>query len=125
MLSVRMQREVVLLLLFSLGVPAVLIALVTRWSCGTTCGKDGHTQAQIENAQVGIELFRLEQHRLPDTLQDLVSKPDYVAASKWPPGGYLRKVPRDGWGQPLLYERSETDKQGFKLGSLRSPGSGQ
>jgi general secretion pathway protein G len=49
-----------------------------------------------------IDLFYLDQGRLPASLQELDSRPGN--AKEWPEGGYLKKgVPKDPWGNDYLY----------------------
>src|SRR4051812_44118688 len=64
--------------------------------------KQEETIAVIHAVCGAIDLFNLEQHRLPVQLKDLVERPPYVEKSRWPSGGYLRQLPRDAWNRDLI-----------------------
>ncbi len=75
--------------------------------------------SQIDKAQItkakqdiraiesALKLYRLDNFRYPSTeegLEALVNPPDDPQAQKrWPPGGYLDRLPVDPWGRPYLY----------------------
>jgi general secretion pathway protein G len=65
--------------------------------------KTDSARVQIEALSTSIDLYRLEVGKLPNDLQDLVSKPSGV--DRWN-GPYLRKpvVPKDPWGIEFLYK---------------------
>ena len=52
-----------------------------------------------------LKLYRLDNQRYPTTeqgLQALVTKPSAgPAANGWKQGGYVDKLPKDPWGNPL------------------------
>ncbi len=51
-----------------------------------------------------LEMYKLDNHSYPTTeqgLEALVSQP--AGAEHWAEGGYLRKVPKDPWGQEYIY----------------------
>jgi general secretion pathway protein G len=52
----------------------------------------GHI-AQFETA---IQLFKLQNGRLPNSLNELMNKPP--DAKSWPEGGYMKSIPKDPWG---------------------------
>ncbi|AMV71372.1 type II secretion system major pseudopilin GspG [Desulfuromonas carbonis] len=64
-------------------------------------------QADIKGLESSIGLFKLDNGFYPATeqgLQALVSKPTVGRIpSKYPDGGYLKKVPLDPWGNNYLY----------------------
>jgi general secretion pathway protein G len=63
--------------------------------------------ADIKGLEQSLGLFKLDNGFYPSTeqgLQALVSKPDIGRIpSKFPDGGYLKKVPADPWGTPYAY----------------------
>jgi len=65
--------------------------------------KSDSAKVQIEALSTGVDLYRLEVGRLPQSLDALVSKP--AGAARWN-GPYLRKavVPKDPWGKEFLYK---------------------
>lgn len=80
---------------------------------------------QIESA---LQMYRLDNFNYPSTqqgLEALVSKPSGdPPANNWRPGGYLRKLPKDPWGNPYQYlspgVHGEYDV--FSLGADGKPG---
>lgn len=61
----------------------------------------------IRALESALKLYRLDFFRYPDTeegLDALVTPPtDPEAEAKWPPGGYLDRLPRDPWNRPYVY----------------------
>jgi general secretion pathway protein G len=62
---------------------------------------------QIKNFEEALSLFKLDNGFYPDTeqgLQALVSPPtNGREARNWREGGYLKKVPKDPWGNAYIY----------------------
>jgi len=81
-----------------------------------------HKAAQIQIDKVGnaIELYKLEVGRFPETLEDLVRKPDN--ADNWK-GPYLKKkaLLQDPWERDLVYVQPGEHGR-FDLLSLGSDG---
>ncbi len=79
-----------------------------------------------------LDMYRLENFTYPSTdqgLKALVEKPSgYPPAPHWNPNGYLRKLPKDPWGNDYLYISPGTEND-FDLltlgGDGRSGGSGE
>jgi len=63
--------------------------------------------ADIQAVSNALDLYRLDNYSYPSTdqgLQALVSKPGGSPAAKnWNPDGYLKKMPKDGWGNEYQY----------------------
>lgn len=63
--------------------------------------------ADIQAVSNALDLYRLDNYNYPGTdqgLQALVSKPGGSPEAKnWNSDGYLKKVPKDGWGNEYLY----------------------
>lgn len=63
--------------------------------------------ADIQAVSNALDLYRLDNYNYPSTdqgLQALVSKPGGSPEAKnWNPDGYLKKVPKDGWGNEYQY----------------------
>src|SRR5258706_872750 len=53
------------------------------------------TKAPIENVSQALDIYKLDQNKYPARLEDLMNMPPDVDPKKWPPGGYLKKAPRD------------------------------
>jgi general secretion pathway protein G len=82
-----------------------IIAAVVTVSIG---GKPGEAKAKLTRAALAklkaeVQLFKVEQNRYPQTLQDLVRRPADVDPAKWPAQGYLDELPLDGWERPFTY----------------------
>ena len=63
--------------------------------------------ADIQAVSNALDLYRLDNYNYPSTdqgLQALVSKPGGSPSAKnWNPDGYLKKAPKDGWGNEYQY----------------------
>jgi general secretion pathway protein G len=70
-----------------------------------------------------LEMYKLDNFRYPSTeqgLEALVEQPSgFPEAKNWKPGGYVRKLPEDPWGNPYRYIATD---QGFELYSLGADG---
>ena len=87
---------------------AILIALVAPKMVGRTDqARRVSTKAQIRNIEGALQLYKLDNGIYPSTeqgLEALVEKPNIGEIPKhWKEGGYLQKVPKDGWGNPFVY----------------------
>ncbi|MCI5045680.1 MAG: type II secretion system major pseudopilin GspG, partial [Aquisalinus sp.] len=65
-------------------------------------------RADISTLEVALDQYRLDMKTYPTMaqgLQALVSVPDGVnRAEAYRPGGYIRKLPLDPWGNPYVYQ---------------------
>lgn len=61
------------------------------------------TVAHLKTLRGEVDLFRADQHRLPEKLEDLVVRPAYVDPKAWPTDGYRHEMPVDGWERPYEY----------------------
>jgi len=82
--------------LIELLVVIAILGLVAAVVAMNVAGKDDDarwrlSQTEIRKLKGHIELFKVEQNRLPDRLEDLVAK------------RYLDEMPKDTWGRPLEY----------------------
>jgi general secretion pathway protein G len=80
------------------------------------------TKALIEQISTGIESFKLELNRYPDRIEDLMYMPPDIDPKKWPPGGFLKKLPKDGWDREFIYRRPGTRGQPYDLISYGEDG---
>lgn len=94
-----------------------LIATLVLGRIGGVFGKSQVkvTRAQIEIASHAVERFNMDMNRYPteeEGLEILIEKPS--DEPHWD-GPYFDKerVPKDGWGNPLIYQRDE--KHGFRI----------
>ena len=70
----------------------------------------------------GLDIFKLDHNFYPESLKDLVYMPIYVDPKNWPPGGYLRKEPRDAWKNELIYRVPGTGGQPYDIISVGADG---
>ena len=82
-----------------------IIASIVAVNIGDRSGraKAKLTEAALAKLKADVQLFKVEQNRYPETLQDLIRRPDYVDIRKWPARGYLEEIPHDGWERPFTY----------------------
>lgn len=86
-------------------------------------------QAKVKMAEVNmsslasaLESYRLDNNEYPSTeegLQALVERPE--SARSYPPGGYIKKLPEDPWGNEYVYISPGVDGP-FDLYSLGADG---
>lgn len=63
-------------------------------------------KSDISTIEQALEMYKLQNMHYPSTaegLQALVSRPNSASASDYQPGGYLKKLPKDPWGNPYQY----------------------
>jgi general secretion pathway protein G len=66
-------------------------------------------KADIATLEQAIETYRLDNLDFPADLQALVAAPPGLAnPDRYRPGGYVRRLPQDPWGQPYQYRRQST-----------------
>jgi general secretion pathway protein G len=76
-------------------------------------------KADIATLEQAIETYRLDNLDFPDDLQALVAAPPTLASpDRYRPGGYVRRLPEDPWGEPYLYRRPSVHGGQFDVYSL-------
>ncbi|MCC6740515.1 MAG: type II secretion system major pseudopilin GspG [Planctomycetia bacterium] len=70
-------------------------------------------KGDIKHIADQVKLFKMEQNRYPDTMEDLVTKPSY--AKDWPEGGYLDRVPKDPWGNEYIFRKPADNGKEFDV----------
>lgn len=96
--------------------------LVTQLSGKADRAKVEATKAMIKQVADALDLFKLDFNRYPRNLDDLMIQPPDVDAKKWPPGGYLKKTPRDAWDREFVLRVPGTKGQPYDLVSLGEDG---
>lgn len=86
-------------------------------------------KADISNLENALEQYSLDLYTYPSTNQGLAalsSPPPGVDATLYRPGGYIRRVQNDPWGNPYQYAFPGTRSGGrfdiFSLGADGQPG---
>lgn len=109
--------------LIEMMVVIVIIGLVAAVAVVVLAGradkaKAETTKAMIEQISQACEQFKLNHNKYPESLEDLLRKPSDIDPKEWPTGGYLKKEPKDGWGNKFLYRKPGTNGQPFDLISM-------
>jgi general secretion pathway protein G len=68
--------------------------------------KQVRARADVATIEGALEQYRLQLDRYPTTaqgLQALRTAPSGVDAARYQPGGYIKKLEDDPWGNPYLY----------------------
>ena len=82
-------------------------------------------QQDIRALETALDLYRLDNFRYPTTdqgLQALVTKPDDPAIRNWKPGGYIKQLMKDPWGNEYLYLEPGAHGLAFDLWTLGADG---
>lgn len=83
----------------------------------------GKARADISVLEQAIETYRLDNLAFPDDLQSLVTPPVGLARpDRYRQGGYVRRLPKDPWGQPYQYRRPSAHGGQFDVYSLGADG---
>ena len=85
-------------------------------------------KADIQSLEAALERYRLDNFRYPTTeqgLESLVRKPSGSPEPRnYPPGGYVKSLPQDPWGNDYVYlnpgKHGQVDI--FSLGADGQPG---
>jgi general secretion pathway protein G len=81
--------------------------------------------SQMSSISSALDMFKMDNGMYPDTeegLKALVSNPDadkYPAYSSKP---YMKRVPKDSWGQPIQYIKNGSSFELISFGSDRKEG---
>lgn len=59
------------------------------------------TRLQIRELESAVDMFKIDNGFYPSHLEDLIRRP--ANAKTWPPYGYLKELPRDGWENGFVY----------------------
>jgi general secretion pathway protein G len=119
------------LTLVEMIVVLAIIALVAALIVPNVIGRPDQarvttTQADLRSMSAALKTYRLDNGDYPSTAQGLaalVTKPtgDPVPQN-WQAGGYLERLPADGWGRPYAYRSPGENGAGFELVSLGRDG---
>jgi general secretion pathway protein G len=64
-------------------------------------------RSDLKALATALEIYKLDNHHYPSTqqgLEALVKKPSGIPPSpNWNPGGYLKRLPKDPWGNLYQY----------------------
>lgn len=86
----------------------------------------GKARADISTLEQAIETYRLDNLTFPDNaqgLQALVAAPQGLSQpERYREGGYVRRLPKDPWGQDYQYRRPSTHGSQFDVFSWGADG---
>jgi general secretion pathway protein G len=80
------------------------------------------TKAMIAQVGEALDLFKLDFNKYPERIEDLLTQPPDIDAKKWPAGGFLKKMPKDGWDRDFIYRKPGTKGQPYDVISLGADG---
>lgn len=71
-------------------------------------GRKQTTKANIQNLDSAVRQFKLTTGRYPESLNELVEKPEGMSKDEWG-GPYLQHgvIPKDAWDNAFLYEKKD------------------
>jgi len=113
-------------LLVAIAILGVLGAVVVPalWNYYKGAQKTATIQS-IKALKQSINMYKIHTNKYPGRLRDLVKKPrDPEVAAKWMEGGYLKKEPKDGWGNSFVYKPVRDGNNPYTLYSYGSNGRG-
>ena len=79
----------------------------------------------INSIETALTMFHLDNSKYPGTdlgLTALVTQPTDPSIRHWRPGGYVKRVSKDPWGNDYLYVYPGTHGQEYDLYSLGADG---
>ena len=96
--------------------------MITQISGRADKAKAEATKVAIVQVANALDMFKLNHNVYPRTLDDLVYMPAYVDSRDWPPGGYLKRAPLDGWKNEFMFVIPGTAGQPFDIISYGEDG---
>ena len=112
--------------LVELMVVAVVLTVLAALIVPSVFSRVGKARSKVAAANIAalqnaIELFATEYDRYPESLDDLVTRPEYIAEEDWSPPTIKAKNLIDPWGKQFLY-RQPGDNAPFDLYTLGKSG---
>jgi general secretion pathway protein G len=112
--------------LIEIMVVVVIIGLLAALVVPNLMGRVGQAsvtkaKADVQAIETALTMYKLDNFSYPNSsggLQALVQKPSDDTAPNWKSGGYLKRVPKDPWGNDYQYTLPGTHGSEFDLYSL-------
>ncbi len=104
-----LMELMIVLVIIGVLAAAVTPVLVSR----ADKAKVTRAKGDIKHIADQVKLFKMEQNRYPDAMEDLVNRPSF--AKDWPEGGYLEKVPKDPWGSDYIFKKPADNGKEFDI----------
>lgn len=73
------------------------------------------TKAMISQVCMALDNFKLDHNRYPVRLDELLAPPPDIDPRKWPPGGYLKRYPKDSWDNEFIVRVPGTRGQPYDV----------
>jgi general secretion pathway protein G len=112
--------------LIEIMVVVVIIGILAALIIPNVVGRDDQARAtavknDLRAVANALEMYKLDNFHYPSTdqgLQALVTKPSgFPEAKNYNPNAYLKKIPVDPWGTPMVYINSGDTFELYSLGS--------
>jgi general secretion pathway protein G len=112
--------------LIEIMVVVVIIGILGALIIPNVVGRDDQARVtavknDIRSVGNALDMYKLDNFQYPSTdqgLEALVTKPSgFPEAKNYNPDGYLKKVPVDPWGRPLVYINSSGKFELYSLGA--------
>ncbi|HOW16368.1 MAG TPA: type II secretion system major pseudopilin GspG [bacterium] len=85
-----------------------------------------NTKNQMKNIEQALQLYYTDNSSYPTTeqgLEALATKPTAgTEPENYNPSGYMKKIPKDQWGKPFIYESDGTKYSIMSYGKDRKEG---
>lgn len=104
-----LMELMIVLVIIGVLAAAVTPVLVSR----ADKAKVTRAKGDIKHIADQVKMFKMEQNRYPDAMEDLVNRPSF--AKDWPEGGYLEKVPKDPWGADYIFKKPADNGKEFDI----------
>jgi general secretion pathway protein G len=81
--------------------------------------------SDIKAIETALDLYKLDNFKYPTTeqgLQALVKQPADPTITNYAPGGYLRTLPKDPWGNIYQYAAPGTDGRDYEITTYGADG---
>ena len=119
--------------LIEIMVVVVILGILAALVLPNVMGRIGQAQstkvqADIQGYETALSLFKLDNFKYPTTdqgLEALVTQPADPSIRNWKPGGYIRALKKDPWGNNYQYiypGTHGTEYDIFTLGADAQPG---
>lgn len=100
--------------LIEIMVVVVIIALLASMGIGVYMerlkeARISITKATIKETVDAVDMYKMKNAKYPDKIDELV-------------GGFLKAVPVDAWGHPLVYRKGTSGGRKYEVGSMGGDG---
>jgi len=116
--------------LLELLVVILILGLLAAFVVPNIVGAGDKAKRDLVCSQMGsianaLDMFQMDNGTLPDTeegLKALVSNPDPDKYPAYNNKGYMKRVPKDSWGQPIIYIKQGSKYELISYGADRKEG---